>query len=462
MTLLMVSMLGGILTLGSYKLFLEEDLHVVDNSPVQTSIPTTIPVSYDATIFGTNADFTEAAEKTVHGVVHVKNVALFGNQRTPWGQIIPQNTPGKALRGAGSGVIISPDGYIVTNNHVIDKANEIEVTLNNNQTYKAELIGTDTRADIALLKIDASDLDYLPFGNSNNVRVGEWVLAVGNPFNLTSTVTAGIVSAKARDLTTPDMTPQSFIQTDAAINPGNSGGALVNINGELVGINTAITSQTGSYVGYGFAVPSNNVRKIVEDIMEFGNVQQGVIGIRGQDVNPVISKELSLNVSQGVVVSTVDSESGAALAGVKTNDVIRGIDNIEVRKMSDLTGYLGSKRPGDVVNLKILRDGREKALDVEISKYETYAITPIGLEVANASKEDLKRFNAPNGVRISRALKADRQSNALVGIIITKIDDRAVKDVNDVKRIMNNKDPEESISVTFVTPEGKEQTYIWR
>src|SRR5690606_39104717 len=399
-------------------------------STVKTSIPATIPVSYDATIFGTNADFTEAAEKTVHGVVHVKNVALF-NQRTPWGQIIPQESPGKALRGAGSGVIITPDGYIVTNNHVIDQANEIEVTLNNNQTYKAKLIGTDTRADIALLKIDATNLEYLPFGNSNNVSVGEWVLAVGNPFNLTSIVTAGIVSAKARDLATTDMTPQSFIQTDAAINPGNSGGALVNINGELVGINTAITSQTGSYVGYGFAVPSNNVRKIVEDIMEFGNVQQGVLGIRGQDVNPLISKELELNVSQGVVVSTVDSESGAALAGVKTNDVIRGIDNIEVRKMSDLTGYLGSKHPGDVVNLKILRDGREKALDVEISKYETYAITPIGLEVANASKEDLKRFNAPNGVRISRALKADRQSNALVGIIITKIDDRAVKDVND-------------------------------
>lgn len=447
--------------MGSYKLFLEENPKVNQSSPIQTAIPATLPVSYDATIYGTNADFTEAAEKTVHGVVHVKNVALF-NQRTPWGQIIPQDNPGKALRGAGSGVIISPDGYIVTNNHVIDRANEIEVTLNNNQTYKAELIGTDTRADIALLKIEASDLDYLPFGNSNNVRVGEWVLAVGNPFNLTSTVTAGIISAKARDLATTDMTPQSFIQTDAAINPGNSGGALVNINGELVGINTAITSQTGSYVGYGFAVPSNNVRKIVEDIMEFGNVQQGVLGIRGQDVNPVISKELSLNVSQGVVVSTVDSESGAALAGVKTNDVIRGIDNVEVRKMSDLTGYIGSKRPGDVVNLKILRSGRETALDVEISKYETYAITPIGLEVANASKEDLKRFNATNGVRISRALKADRQSNALVGIIITKIDDRVVKDVNDVKRILNNKDPEEPISVTFVTPEGKEQTYIWR
>ncbi|HSP39853.1 MAG TPA: trypsin-like peptidase domain-containing protein [Gillisia sp.] len=457
-TLLMVSMLGGILTLGSYKLFFEEELPLIETTVEKTS-PTALPVSYDSTIFGTNADFTEAAEKTVHGVVHVKNVAVFGETRSPWGQV---NSGGKTLRGAGSGVIISPDGYIVTNNHVIDKANEIEVTLNNNQTFKAKLIGTDSRADIALLKIEAKDLEYLPFGNSNNVRIGEWVLAVGNPFNLTSTVTAGIVSAKARDLATTDMTPQSFLQTDAAINPGNSGGALVNINGELVGINTAITSQTGSYVGYGFAVPSNNVRKIVEDIMEFGNVQQGILGIRGQDVNPAISRELDLSVSQGVVVSTVDSESGAALAGIKAKDVIRRIDNIEVRKMSDLTGYIGSKRPGDIVNVQILRDGRERDLAVEISKYETYAIIPIGLEVANASKEDLERFKAKNGVRISRALKGDRQSNALVGIIITKIDDRNVSDVNDVKRILNSKDPEEPISVTFMTPEGKEQTYIWR
>lgn len=458
-TLLMVSMLGGILTLGSYKLFIEDELPLIETR-VESAIPTALPVSYDSRIFGTNADFTEAAEKTVHGVVHVKNVAVFGETRSPWG--VQGNSGGKALRGAGSGVIISPDGYIVTNNHVIDKANVIEVTLNNNQTYKAELIGTDTRADIALLKIEATGLDYLPFGNSNNVRIGEWVLAVGNPFNLTSTVTAGIVSAKARDLATPDMTPQSFLQTDAAINPGNSGGALVNINGELVGINTAITSQTGSYVGYGFAVPSNNVRKIVEDIMEFGNVQQGVLGIRGQDVNPAISKELALNVSQGVVVSTVDSESGAAMAGIRAKDVIRRIDNIEVRRMSDLTGYIGSKRPGDIVNVKILRNGRERDLEVEITKYETYAITPIGLEVANASKEDLQRFKAKNGVRISRALKGDRQSNALVGIIITKIDDQVVNDVNDVKKIMNSKDPEESVSVTFMTPEGKEQTYIWR
>ncbi|CAN5154251.1 Do family serine endopeptidase [soil metagenome] len=461
-TLLLVSMLGGILTLGSYKLFLEDDQLVIKNLPVESPAAGFLPVSNEARIYGTNVDFTEAAEKTIHGVVHVKNVAISGEPRNSWEQALRGNSGGKALRGAGSGVIISPDGYIVTNNHVIDRANEIEVTLNNNQTFKAKLIGTDTRADIALLKIETTGLDYLPFGNSNDVKVGEWVLAVGNPFNLTSTVTAGIVSAKARDLATTDMTPQSFIQTDAAINPGNSGGALVNINGELVGINTAITSQTGSYVGYGFAVPSNNVRKIVEDIMEFGDVQQSKLGIQPVDLNSNIAKQLDLSISQGVLVGGVLSESGAALAGIKENDIIRQVDNIEVRKVSDLTSYIDSKRPNDVVKLKILRDGREREIDVKLFKYETYSITAIGLEVANASREDLQRFKAANGVRISRALKGDRQSAGLVGIIITKIADQEVKNISDVKQVMGQKDPEEPISVTFMTPEGKEQTFIWR
>lgn len=460
-TLVFVSMLGGILTLGSYKLVIEEDLFAGEDQ-ITTSIPAPLPVSYDSSIYGTNADFTEAAERTVHGVVHVKNLAVFGESQSAWEQYYRGRSGGKALRGAGSGVIISPDGYIVTNNHVIDQANEIEITLNNNQTYKAKLIGTDAKADIALLKVEAEDLEYVTFGNSNNVRVGEWVLAVGNPFNLTSTVTAGIVSAKARDLSTSDMTPQSFIQTDAAINPGNSGGALVNINGELVGINTAITSQTGSYVGYGFAVPSNNVRKIVEDIMEFGNVQQGILGIRGQDVNTAISKKMDLPFSQGVLVSDVDSESGAALAGIKPNDVIQQIDNITVRKMSDLTGYIGSKRPDDLVNVKILRNGEQKELAVKLTKYETYAITPIGLEVTNASKEDLKNFRTQNGVKISRALKGDKQSQALIGILITKINDQKVSNVSEVRKIINSIDPSEPMSVTFVTPEGKEQTFIFR
>jgi len=460
--LLGVSVLGGVLTLGSYKLIIDEDESFFEQSPKEQESSSFIPVSNSNTIYGTNADFTEAAEKTVHSVVHVKNVAVFDKPNSIWEYYSRGGNTGKALQGAGSGVIISPDGYIITNNHVIKGAGELEVTLNNNKTYVAEVIGTDIKADIALIKIDAEELEYIPFGNSNNVKLGEWVLAVGNPFNLTSTVTAGIVSAKARDLNSYDGSPQSFIQTDAAINPGNSGGALVNIDGELIGINTAITSQTGSYIGYGFAVPSNNARKIVEDIMEFGNVQQGILGIQGIDVNQIISKELDLTTSQGVIVGNVESGSGAALAGIIKGDVIRQVDNIEIRKMSDLTGYLGSKRPNDVVNVKIIRDGENREVAVKLTKYETFAIQEIGLEVTNATKTDLREYNTTNGVKISRALKGDKQSQALIGIIITKINDQKVNDVDEVKRVLNSKNSSEPISVTFVNKQGKEQTYIWR
>ena len=460
-TLIFVSMLGGFLTLGSYILLFEDESAVAKIEETVSPSTKILPVSYDSRVYGTNVDFTEAAEKTVHAVVHVKNVATYNRESSPW-DFYSRGGNGKALRGAGSGVIVTPDGYIVTNNHVIDGANEIEVTLNNNQTYKAKLIGTDPKADIALIKVDGKDLNYIPFGNSNNLKVGEWVLAVGNPFNLTSTVTAGIVSAKARDLATNMGQPQSYIQTDAAINPGNSGGALVNINGELIGINTAITSQTGSYVGYAFAVPSNNARKIVEDILEYGNVQQGILGIRGSDVNTGIAQQLELKVPQGVLVGDVDSGSGAALAGIRQGDVIKQIDNIQVRKMSDLTGYIGSKRPDDIVKVKIIRDGRERNLEVKLSKYEAFAITSIGLEVTNATKEDLRESNVRNGVKISRALTGDRSTMALVGIIITKIDDFPVSNVNDVKNILSSKDSSEPVSVTFVNREGKEQTFIWR
>lgn len=462
-TLLSVSVLGGIMTLGSYKLLVEEgNFPGPEKQRIEATSNQTFPVSNNPAVYGTNADFTEAAEKTVNAVVHVKNVAIFDQPRSIWEQYYRGGTPGKAIQGVGSGVIITPDGYIVTNNHVIKDANEIEVTLNNNKSYKAKVIGTDTKADISLIKIDATDLAYIPFGNSNDMKIGEWVLAVGNPFNLTSTVTAGIVSAKARDLNAGDGSPQSFIQTDAAINPGNSGGALVNINGELIGINTAITSQTGSYIGYGFAVPSNNARKIVEDLIEFGNVQQGILGIRGQDVSPAISKQFGLNVSQGVYVGDVDSGSGAAISGIEEGDVIRQIDNIEVRKMSDLTGYINTKRPDDVVNVKIIRNGKERSLKVPLTKYETYAIRPIGLEVANASKTELDNFKTKNGVKIIRSLSRDQQTQALVGIIITRIDNQKVSDVSDVEKILSNRDKSEPLSVTFVNAQGEEQTYIWR
>src|SRR5690606_6315578 len=298
-------------------------------------LPAYTPANFTST-GGLNPDFTEAARRSVNAVVHVKNVTIT---RSPF------TRPMQALQGTGSGVIVSPDGYIVTNNHVIQNASSLQVTLNNNETYTAEVIGSHPQSDIALLKIDPeNELEYLPFGNSNNAQVGEWVLAVGNPFNLTSTVTAGIISAKSRNLGINPSEISSFIQTDAAVNPGNSGGALVNVRGELIGINTAITSQTGTYVGYAFAVPSNNARKIVEDIMEYGDVQQGILGIIGGNVPQ------ELEVSQGVYVSEVTPGSGAAEAGLRQNDVIVQIDNVEINKFADLTGYINSKRPDDVVH----------------------------------------------------------------------------------------------------------------
>jgi Do/DeqQ family serine protease len=448
-SLVFVSILAGVLTLGSYKLFFEGDAFF---SEEKASLPEYIPANYSNRVSGTNVDFTEAANKTVHAVVHVKNLAVT---RSPF-----QRTQGDfALRGAGSGVIISPDGYIVTNNHVIQKANKLQVTLNNNQNYEAEVIGTDPKSDIALIKIDAEDLSYLPFGDSNDARIGEWVLAVGNPFNLTSTVTAGIISAKSRDLGM-GQNPSSFIQTDAAVNPGNSGGALVNINGELIGINTAITSQTGSYVGYAFAVPSNNARKIVEDIMEFGNVQQGILGIRGTDAAD--SRELDRSISEGVYVSEVESGSGADEGGIKSGDVIRQIDNVQIRKFSDLTGYINSKRPGDVVQVNVLRNGNKETLDVRLTEYEVFPIQSIGLEVTNASESDLKKNKVKNGVKITRGLTPQMESERLTGTIITEIDNQPVNNVDDVRRIISNKDSSEPISVTFVAPNGEKQKYVWR
>ncbi len=459
-SLLIVSILGGVLTLGSYKLFIEPESQpqfIQEESSSQDFIP----ANYSSRIYGTNADFTEAAENTVNGVVHVKNVAVYQGPRSIW-DLYRGNEGGRALQGAGSGVIISPDGYIVTNNHVIKGASEVEVTLNNNQTYTAEIIGVAESTDIALLKIDAEELDYIPFGDSNNVRLGEWVLAVGNPFNLKSTVTAGIISATARDLNTYDATPQSFIQTDAAINPGNSGGALVNIKGELVGINTAITSQTGSYIGYAFAVPSNITRKIVEDIMEYGDVQKGILGIRGGSITPAAAEEFGLNTSQGVYVAEVTSGSGAEKAGIKKGDVIRQIDDITINKFSDLTGYINSKRPDDEVRVTILRKGKKRDLNVRLTKNEIYRVDSIGLEVANATQEELDAYNTPNGVKISRTLMSNLPSEELVGTIIIAINNQKVYNIKDVERIMNNRKTSESIVVSFIDRNGEKQRVVWR
>ncbi len=460
--LILVSALGGAMTLGSYKLLVEDDntrSYKTNSQPTESFLPVSNTPNY-----GTNVDFTDAAEKTIHAVVHVKNVAVFkGGPRSIW-EYNPYGTEGgRALQGAGSGVIITPDGYIVTNNHVIKGASEIEVTLNNNKTYTAEVIGSDPAFDIALIKVEPEEeLDYIPFGDSDNAKIGEWVLAVGNPFNLKSTVTAGIVSAKARDLNVYDSSPQSFIQTDAAINPGNSGGALVNINGELIGINTAITSPSGSYIGYAFAVPSNNARKIVEDIMEYGDVQKGILGIRGGTLNEQISNDRNLNISQGVIVGAVTPGSGAEKSGIQEFDVIRKIDEIEIAKFSDLTGYINSKRPGDIVKVHLIRNGESKTVEIELTKLETYSLPTLGFEVANTTKEELKKYNAPNGVRISRMLTDDLPSSELIGGIISEINNKKVNSIGDVEQIMENRKKSNPIVITYHNLKGEKQRMIWR
>ncbi|NJW51489.1 S1C family serine protease [Salinimicrobium oceani] len=449
-SLFLTCILSGILTLGGYFLFFNEDTIFIQESP---GIPAYTPVNMNSLPKDGGVDFTEAANKSVNAVVHVKNVAAV--RKSPF-----SSTTALALQGTGSGVIISPDGYIVTNNHVIQNANRLQVTLNNNQNYMAEVIGSDPKSDIALLKIDAENLDYLPFGNSDNAEIGEWVLAVGNPFNLTSTVTAGIISAKSRDLGM-DSNVSSFIQTDAAVNPGNSGGALVNTYGELIGINTAITSQTGTYVGYAFAVPSNNARKIVEDILEFGDVQQGILGIRGvQAAN--LPKEFNVNVSEGVYVDEVEQGSGADKAGIESGDVITRIDNVNIRKFSDLTGYIGSKRPNDIVEVQVIRDGEAEVFKVKLTKYEVFQIKEIGLEVTNASPEELSKKKVANGVKITRGLTPQMQNEQLYGTIITAIDNIPVSSIADVEKVMKRRNPSDPVTVTFVTPDGEKQKYVWR
>ncbi|MEZ4779638.1 MAG: trypsin-like peptidase domain-containing protein [Flavobacteriaceae bacterium] len=459
--LFLVAIVAGATTLGGYKVFVEKNEKMAATSAIET--PSFIPTNFNTnTALTAGIDFTEAADKTVHAVVHVKNTLVSRQPTNMHDYFFGGGTP-REMVGTGSGVIISPDGYIITNNHVIDNSTQLEVTLNNNKTYEAKLIGTDPKTDIALIKIDADEeLPFVPFADSNNVKIGEWVLAVGNPFNLTSTVTAGIVSAKARDLNEFDSNPQSFIQTDAAVNRGNSGGALVNTNGQLIGINTAITSETGSYVGYSFAVPSNTARKVVEDIMEYGNVQRGILGIQGGSLDSKRAAALGVSETEGVYVAGIEKGSGADKGGLKEGDIIKKIDNFKIAKFSDLAGYLGSKRPNDVVDVTVLRNGSSKVIPVTLVKLEVYEIDDLGLEVKNATESELQLRGIKNGVKVNRALTNDMSRYGLEGIIITKINDEDVKNIDDVKKIMNRRNYNEPIKMTFVNERGELNSFIFR
>ena len=317
-------------------------------------------------------DFTQAAERSVEAVVHVKTKYYRQQYVDPFYQFFfgrPQQSQQPSAMASGSGVILSNDGYIVTNNHVIESANEIEVVLNDKRTFAAQLIGTDPNTDLALLKIEATNLPTIEIGNSDDLRVGEWVLAVGNPFNLTSTVTAGIVSAKARSINilNSDMKIESFIQTDAAVNPGNSGGALVNTRGQLVGINTAIASQTGSYAGYAFAIPTAIMQKVVADLRQYGTVQRALLGIRMLDITQQVKDQLSLESMEGVYVGEVISGSAADKAGMKAGDVIVQVDGRPINASSQLQEQIGRKNPGDQITILVRRGHRSVSLQVTLT-----------------------------------------------------------------------------------------------
>lgn len=402
------------------------------------------------------SDFTLAAEKTVNAVVHVKNITISRGPGNIFEFFYGYGEQARPQVGTGSGVIISPDGYIVTNNHVIAKANQLMVTLNDNKTYEASVVGTDPNTDIALLKVETeSPLPYLVFGDSDNVKVGEWVLAVGNPFNLTSTVTAGIVSAKARNLGRN----QSFIQTDAAVNPGNSGGALVNTNGELIGINTAITSQTGSYIGYSFAVPSNIARKVVQDLLEYGDVIKGVLGV--SSIPPEYADKYGVDQVDGVFVAQVEEDSGAEDAGMKEGDVIKQIDGIRIRKFADLTGYIASKSPGDMVEVRLERDGDPMLVSVEVRERQTLQVPVLGFTVKNLSEKDREEYNTDQGVKIVGVPENSRKYG-LVGKVILAVDGQQVRDIKDARKYFSSITRYGQTSITLLDESGERERVIFQ
>jgi len=433
-------------------------------------------------------DFTYAAEKSVNSVVHVKIMYkvtrsqnrggysdlfefFFGIPQAPRENETPIEQPG----GSGSGVILSEDGYIVTNNHVIEKASSIEVTLNDKRTFKAEIVGTDSGTDIALLKIDAENLIPLRFGNSDHLKVGEWVLAVGNPFNLTSTVTAGIVSAKARNINIldADMKIESFIQTDAAVNRGNSGGALVNTKGELVGINTAIASQTGSFAGHSFAIPESIVSKVVEDLKEFGVVQRAVLGVVLRDINSAFAKEEKLSSLEGVYIVDVLEKGAANIAGIKKGDIIVEINNVKINSSAELQEQVGRYRPGDIIIVTVLRNKEEQTFQVELRNrsgntgvVKAVDLAQLGAKFQPINESTKRKFGVSSGLEVISVEKTGRFAKAGVqkGYIILRANkaiinsEEALAEVyEDVK---NDEDEDKVLLLTGIYPNGQVVYYV--
>ncbi|MCB9301282.1 MAG: trypsin-like peptidase domain-containing protein [Lewinellaceae bacterium] len=430
------SILSALLAVLIYRTF-EQPREVVIRETVPAQYTNFDPMEVSkqrAFLSASPTDFVAAAEAVKPAVVNIKTIQDGGGLDLWGGSSVGSSS--------GSGVIISPDGFIVTNNHVIEDGGEIGVTLNDKREYEAELIGTDPSTDLALIRIKADGLPFLEFGNSDSLRIGEWVLAIGNPFNLESTVTAGIVSAKGRsiDILEGQDRIESFIQTDAAVNPGNSGGALVNTNGELIGINTAIITRSGRYEGYSFAVPANLARKVIRDLRDFGIVQRGILGVFIDEMNNERTRELGLKAVEGVYVTRVTPGSGAADAGLKKGDVIIGINGVETKTLPEMQEQVGRYRPGNTISVEYYRGGKKHSAKVVlknkangtslVTQKNEDILIELGFELRNLTREEKRRLDV-DGIKVVSIYRGSRieRTNMDPGFIITKMDNRPVKSV---------------------------------
>ncbi len=477
--MIMASFVGASIALGGFYFLGEKEKVYVPFEKDQPTKLTNYAENPGEIIVPEGLNFIHAAEVTTPAVVHIRtiysgykkssqNPSFEDFFRDYFGQPDQGRNPS---RGAGSGVIMTPDGYIVTNNHVVEGASEIEVMLNDNRTFEAEVVGTDPTTDLALLKVEARELPQITFGSSDNLRIGEWVLAVGNPFEFRSTVTAGIVSAKARNLNilrdNNGLQIESFIQTDAAVNPGNSGGALVNLRGELVGINTAIATPTGTFAGYSFAVPATLVQKVVNDLKEFGAVQRALLGIRIGDVDANLAEREGLDVLKGVYVSQVGANSAADEAGIKSGDVIIAINDRPVDNVSELQEQVALNRPGDKVNVTYVRDGSTKVTRATLKNAEgntEMVLASANVEIGGAEFEEVsedlkKKLDLEGGVAVAEVTDGIwKEAGIKPGFIVTKIDKRPVEDVESLSRELERTSGD-GILVEGVYPDGEKAYY---
>ncbi len=480
--ILLISAIGGVLGVGIYKAFEPEKKSYINANSTPVRVVNSVGGLPDGTV-----NFVQAAELTVHAVVNIKtefqqesfNSNFFFND--PFHNFLFGDRgrgmyPPQTQMASGSGVIISENGYIATNNHVVDRADKIEVTLNDKRTYTAEVVGKDPTTDLALLKINEKDLPFITYGNSDDVKIGEWVLAVGNPFNLTSTVTAGIISAKGRNINILENDPskgiypiESFIQTDAAVNPGNSGGALVNTNGQLVGINAAIASNTGSYAGYSFAIPVNIVKKVMNDLLEFGTVQRAFIGVSIRDLDSKLAEEKNIKVyKKGVYVAGLTDNGAAEKAGIKEGDIIVRIGKSEVNTSAELQEQVSNYRPGDKISVSYLRDGNEQVTDLvlknknggtEVTKEEKVeTLSLLGATFETITPEEKKKLHIANGLKIKK-LESGKLFNSGIkeNFIIVNIDKKPVDSLSDLSGILENK--KGGVLIEGVYPNGMRAYY---